>query len=91
MVGTQLPNCSINVTCILRQYLVLGWPKGGLLAGDQDGKWEGELPEASDSHWSSALWDGTSTWPSIWRLAPDILSPRSLDFAAIDVKVMAVN
>ena len=33
------PNFSINVICILRQYLVLGWPEGNLLAREQDGKW----------------------------------------------------
>ena len=37
------------------------------------------------------LWDGTSAWPSIWRLAPDVLSSRSLDLAAIDMKLVAVN
>ena len=85
------PNSSINVTCISRQYLVLGQLEGSLLAWDQDGKSEGELPEAYDSHWSSALWEGISMWPSIWRLAPDVLSPKSLDMAAIDVKLVAVN
>ena len=60
-------------------------------ARDQDGEQEGELPNASDSHRSFSLWDGTSTWPAIWRLAPDILFPRSLDLAAIDMKLVAVN
>ena len=32
------------------------------------------------------LWDGMSLGPSIWELAPDILFPRSLDLAAIDMK-----
>ena len=58
---------------------------------DQDGKWEGELPNASNSHRSFALWNGMSPWPSMWRLAPDILSPRSLDLAGIDMKLVAVN
>ena len=89
--GDTAPNYSVNVTCISRQYLVLGQPEGSLLAGDQECEWEGELPEASDSHWSFAPWDGMSAWPSIWRLAPDVLSPRSLDLAAIDVKLVAVN
>ena len=64
---------------------------GGLLAGDQGGKWEGELPNVSDSLGSFALWDGMSMWPSFWRLAPDILSSRSLDLAAIDMKLVAMN
>ena len=85
------PNSLVNIICILRQYLILGWPEGGLLARDQDGELEEELPKASDSHWSSVLWDGTSMWPSIWRLAPDVLSPRLLDLAAIDLKLVAVN
>ena len=61
------------------------------MAGDQDSKWEEELPDASDSCRSFALWDGMSTWPSIWRLAPGILYPRSLDLADIDMKLVAVN
>ena len=85
------PNSSVNVTCISRQCFVLGWLDSGLLARDQDGKWEGELPNASDSCRSFALWDGTSAWPSIWRLAPDILSTRSLNLAAMDMKLVAVN
>ena len=89
--GTQLPNSSVNVTCILRQYLILGQLDGSLLARDQDGEWEGELPKAPNSHGSFAHWHGMSTWPSIWRLAPDILFPRSLNLAAIDMKLVAMN
>ena len=58
---------------------------GSLLSGDQDGKWEGELPDASDSYRSFALWDGTSTWPFIWKLAPDVSSTRLLNLAAMDI------
>ena len=58
----------------------------------QGPRWQvGELPVAPDSLGSSALWEGTFTWPSIWRLAPDVLSSRSLDLAAIDMKLVAVN
>ena len=89
--GDTAPNSSINVTCISRQCLILGQLDGGLLARDQDGKWEGELSNASDSHRSFALWDGTSAWPSVWRLAPDVPFTRSLDLAAIDMKLVAVN
>ena len=71
--------------------VVLGQLDGGLLARDQGDKWEGELPDAYDSHRSFALWDGTSAWPSVWRLAPDLLSTRSLDLAAMDMKLVAVN
>ena len=90
MEGT-VPNSSVNVTCISRQCLVLVQFDGGLLAGDQEGKWEGELPNDPDSLGSFALWDGMYAWPFIWRLAPDILSSRSLDLAAIDMKLVAVN
>ena len=62
-----------------------------LLAGEQGGKWEGELPNASDSCSSFALWDGMSVGPSIWGLVPDILFPRSPELAAIDMKLVAVN
>ena len=58
---------------------------------DQDGKQEGELSSFSSSHGSFAVRIGTSTWPSSCRLAPDILSTRSLDLAAIDMKLVAVN
>ena len=64
---------------------------GGLLARDQDSKQEGELPDASHSHRSFALWDGISTWPSNSRSAPDVQFTRSLDLAAIDMKVVVVN
>ena len=89
--GGPAPNSSVNVKCISRQCFVLGQLDDGLLARDQDGKWEGELPCASDSHRSFALWDGMSTWPSVWRLAPDILSTRLLDLAAMDMKLVAVK
>ena len=85
------PNSSIKVTHISKQYFVLGQLDGSLQARDQDGKWEGELSSASGSHGSFALWVGTSTWPSVWRLAPDVLSTRSLDLAAIDMKLVAVS
>ena len=85
------PKSSVNVTCISRQCLILGQLDGSLLARDQDGKWEGELSNAPDSHRCFALWDGMSTWHSIWRLAPEFLFTRSLDLAAIDMKLVAVN
>ena len=91
MRGGTAPNSSHNVTCISRQHFILGQLDGGLLASDQDSKWEGGLPDASDSHGSFALWDGTSTWPSIWRLFPDVLFPRSLDLAVINMKLVAEN
>ena len=74
-----------------RQCFVIGQLDGGLLARDQDSKWGGELSNASDSHRSFALWGGMSTWPSIWRLAPDISSTRLLNLAAMDMKLVAVN
>ena len=51
----------------------------------------GELSNMSDSHRTFALWDGMSAWPSVWRSAPDILFTRSLNLAAIDMKLVAVN
>ena len=80
-----------NVTCISRQYFVLWQLDDCLLAGDQDGKWEGELPNASNSCRSFALWYGMSAWPSIGRLTPNVLSTRSLNLAAMDMKLVAVN
>ena len=91
MGGGTAPNSSVNVTCISRQCFILGQLDGGLLARDQDGKQEGELPNASDSHGSFALWDGTYAWPSVWGLAPDILFPRPLNLAAINMKLESVN
>ena len=44
------PNSSVNVTCISKQCLLLGQLDGSLLARDQDCEWEGELPNASNSH-----------------------------------------
>ena len=37
------------------------------------------------------LLDCMSTWPSVWRLAPDIWSSKSVDLVAIDTIVVAVN
>ena len=89
--GSTAPNSSVKVTHISKQCFVLGQLDSGLLAGDQGSKWEGELSDASDSHRSYALWGGMSAWPSIWRLAPDVSSTRSLDLAAMDMKLVAVN
>ena len=89
--GGTTPVSSVNVTWIPRQYLVLGWLGGRLLARDQDGEWEGELPNTPISSGSFQIWDGTSMQPSIWRLAPDIQSFKSLDLVAIDIIVVAMN
>ena len=64
------------------------WP---LLAGGQDGKWEGELSNVPISSVPFQLWDGTSTWPSVWRLATDDWSSKSLDLVAIDMIVVTMN
>ena len=53
--GGTAPNSSVKVTHISKQCFVLGWLDSGPLAGDQDGEWEGELPNASNSHRSFAL------------------------------------
>ena len=89
--GGTAPNSTVNVACISGQCFILGWLDGSLLAGDQDSKWEGELPNASNSYRSFAFWNGMSAWPSIWRLTLEILFPRSLNLAAIDMKLVAVN
>ena len=60
----MIPNSSVKVTHISKQYLTLGWPDGGLWAGDHDGKQEGELSSSSDLHRSFVPWVGTSDWPS---------------------------
>ena len=44
------PNFSVKVTHISKQYFALGWPDGGLWAGDHDGEWEGELSSSSGPH-----------------------------------------
>ena len=85
------PNSSVNVTHISRQCFVLGQLDGSVLARDQDGEQEGELPNASDSCRSFAVWHGTSEWPSVWKWTPDVSSSRSLDLAAMDMKLVAVK
>ena len=85
------PNSSTKVTHISKQYFILWQLDGSLWAGDQDGEQEGELSSSFGSHRFFARWVGTSMWPSIWRLAPDILSTRSLNLAAIDMKLVAVS
>ena len=65
---------------------------GGLQAGDQDGKWEGRTVQC---FWAPVdpLHSGVANLhgPSIWRLTPDISSARSLNLAAMDTKLVAVN
>ena len=89
--GGITPNSFVKVTHMSKQYFILGWLDGSLRAGDLDGKWEGGLSDTSSSHRSFTLWAGTSSWPSIWRLAPDISSARLLDLAAMDMKLVAVS
>ena len=89
--GGMDPSSSVKVTCISKQYFMLGQLDGGLLAGDHNSKQEGELSSSSDSHRSFAPWVGSSIWPSAWRLAPDVSSARSLNLVAIDMKLVAVN
>ena len=89
--GGIAPNFSVKVTHISKHYFVLGQLDGGLWAGDQDSKQEGNLSNASSSHRSFALWGGMSAWPSIWRLTPDISSTRSLNLAAMDTELVDVN
>ena len=48
------PNSSVKVTCISKQYFVLGQPDSGLRAGDHNGEWEGELLSSSDCRRSFA-------------------------------------
>ena len=58
------PNSSVKVPHISKQYLTLGWPDGGLHAGDHDGEWEDELSSSSDPCRSFVPWVSTSVWPS---------------------------
>ena len=85
------PNSSVKVTHISKQCFVLEWLGSSLWAWDKDGKQEGELSDASGSHRSFRLWGGMSVWSSIWRLTPDFSFTRSLDLAAMDMKLVALN
>ena len=89
--GGTAPLSSVNVTWIQRQYLALGWLGSGHLAGDQDGKWEEELPNTPVSLGSFPPWDGPSVWLSIWRFFPDIWSSKLLDLVAIDTIIVAMT
>ena len=91
MVRVQLLTLQLMSYVFPGNVIVLGQFDGGLLAGGQESEWKGELPDAPNSLGSFALWDGTSAWPSIWKLAPDILPSRSLNLAAIDMKLVALN
>ena len=80
-----------SITCIPRQCQVSGWQGDSFLTGDQDGEWEGSLPNAPISSGSSWPLDGMGEWPSVWRLAPGVQLSKLLDLVAIDVTVVAVN
>ena len=58
------PSSSVKVTCISKQYFILGWLDGGLLAGDHSGEWEGELSSSSDPIGPLHLELALPTWPS---------------------------
>ena len=79
------------VTYIPRQYWVSGWPGDGCLTRDQDGEWEGALPDVPFSPRLFWLLGGVRAQPSIWRLAPVIQSSKLLDLVAIDTTVVVVN
>ena len=81
----------VNVTCIPRQCLVLGWLGDGFWVGDQDGEWERALPAAPVSPRSFQLPDDMGVWSSVWMLVPDVQSSKSLDLIANDMIVVAVN
>ena len=51
----------------------------------------GNYPMLPSLKGSFELWDGMATWPSTWRLAPDVWSSKLLDLVAIDMMVVAVN
>ena len=93
--GLEQKNCAIKKLHYLchgtKQYLILEQLGGSLQAGDQDGKWEGELPYAPVSSGPFQLWDGMSAWSSVWRFASDIQSSKLLDLAAIDTIVVVMN
>ena len=89
--GGAAPVSLVNVTCIPRQCLVLGWLGNGFLARDQDGEWEWALPDTPISSGSFRPFDGMGVWPLVWRLTPDVWSSKPLDLAVIDVTVVAVN
>ena len=56
-----------------------------------DGEWEGALPDAPVSSRPFQPFGDVRVWPSIWRLAPDIWSYKSLDLVAIVMTVMVMN
>ena len=59
----------------------------------QGPRWDvgGRTTQCSYSCRPFAHWDGMSTWHSIWRLTPDVLSTRALNLAAMDMKLVALN
>ena len=82
---------SVKVTCIPRQYQVLGQIGAGCLSRERDGEWKGALPDTPISSRPFQPLGDVGVWPSIWRLAPDIWSSESLDLATIDMPVVAMN
>ena len=85
------PISLVRVTSIPRQYWVSGQPGNSCLAGDWDGEWEGALPDAPVSSRPFWLLGGVRVQTSVWRLAPDIWSSKSLDLVAIDMTVVVMN
>ena len=85
------PLSLVKVTGIPNSTKSQGQPGNSHLSRDQDGEWEGALPDTPIS--SRPFWPlgDVEVWLSIWRLAQDIWSSKSLDLVAIDTLVVAMN
>ena len=86
-----VPPSSVKITWMSKQYQVSGQSGTCLLTGDWDGELEGVLPDASIS--LALFWPlgGMRVWPSVWMVAPDFWSSRSLDWVAISAEMLTIS
>ena len=82
---------SVEITCISKQYEVLGWSGVGFLARDWDRERDGALPNTSGSSRPFQLLVWVRVWPSVWILVSGFKSSRSFDLVAIDTKTVVMN
>ena len=89
--GGVVPPSSVEVTWISKQYWVSGQSGVCLLTRDWNGECDEVLPDASIS--SGPIWpfSGVRVWSSIWMVAPNFWSSRSIDWVAINAEQSTVS
>ena len=91
-IGGVVPQSSVEITWISRQYQVSGWSGIFFLARDWDGGQDEVLPNASVSSGPLQPFGGVRFGPpSGWLITPDFRSSWSLNWAAIGTEMLTID